>query len=210
MYRILTVAREYGSGGGPIAGLMAKKLGWQLLDNDLMEKIAKKAQVDPHLANRYDECLDSWFHRLTKRTFGRGAFEGVAPVALADMFDADAMAGLARRVIEEAAEIGNCVIVGRGAQCILQEREDTFHVFIYGPLHERLRRVRELYGEEHATPEKLEEMDRTRAAYIHHHFHARWRDPHLYHSLFCSACGDEEVALAIRCAMGILKEAGTV
>jgi len=210
MYRILTVGREYGSGGGPIAALVAKQLGWQLLDNALIEKIAQKAQVDPNLAGRYDECLDSWFHRLTKGAFGRGAVERVAPVALADMFDAEAMAELAGRVIEEASEIGNCVIVGRGAQCILQDRNDAFHVFVYAPLQERIRRLRESGYEDQATRESIEEMDRLRAAYIHHHFQAKWRDPHLYHMMICATCGDEAAALAIRCAMGIFKETSPV
>src|SRR5437016_4393092 len=98
MYRILTVAREYGSGGGPIAEKIAARLGWDLLDNALINKIAKHAQVDPALCARYDEMLDSWVHRLAKRAFGRGSFESVAGV---DIFDGDSMAALSRKLIEE-------------------------------------------------------------------------------------------------------------
>ena len=206
MYRILTIGREYGSGGGPVAEMVAKQIGWQLLDEALVQKVAEKAMVHPGVASRFDECLDSWMHRLTKRTFGRGAFEGVGPVALADMFDADAMAGLSRRLIEEAAEIGNCVIVGRGGQCILQHRSDAFHVFVYAPLEHRIQRVRQIYGDAAATAENVEATDRMRTAYIQHHFGADWRDPHLYHSMLCGACGDEAVALAIRAMMGVFKE----
>jgi cytidylate kinase len=206
VYRILTIGREYGSGGGPVAEMVAKQIGWQLLDEALVQKVAEKAMVHPGVASRFDECLDSWMHRLTKRTFGRGAFEGVGPVALADMFDADAMAGLSRRLIEEAAEIGNCVIVGRGGQCILQHRSDAFHVFVYAPLEHRIQRVRQIYGDAAATAENVEATDRMRTAYIQHHFGADWRDPHLYHSMLCGACGDEAVALAIRAMMGVFKE----
>jgi cytidylate kinase len=206
VYRILTIGREYGSGGGPVAELVAKQIGWKLLDETLVQTVAEKAMVHRDLASRYDECLDSWMHRLTKRTFGRGAFEGVGPVALADMFDADAMAGLSRRLIEEAAEIGNCVIVGRGAQCILQHRSDAFHAFVYAPMEHRIERVRQLVGPAEATEANVEAMDRKRTAYIQHHFGANWRDPHLYHSMLCGACGDEAVALAIRAMMGVVKE----
>lgn len=188
-----------------MAELVAKQMNWQLLDEALVHRVAEKASVQPEVATRFDECLDSWMHRLSKRTFGRGAFEGVSPVALADMFDADAMAGLSRRMIEEAAEIGNCVIVGRGAQCILQHRADAFHVFVYAPLEERIQRVRATFGAEAATAENVEAMDRKRNDYIRHHFGANWRDPHLYHSMLCGACGDEAVALAIRAMMGVVK-----
>jgi cytidylate kinase len=206
MYKIVTVAREYGSGGGPIAELLARQLGWSLLDNAILEKIAAQARVDPGIAERYDECLDSWFHRLSKRAFGRGAFEGVAPTGVADVFDADAMAGLSRRVIEEAADLGNCVIVGRGAQCILQNREDAFHLFVYAPLHDRIRRVRELFGEGASNAANIEAMDRLRSAYIRHHFDCNWRDPHLYHAMLCSLCGDDNVALAVRTLLGAGQE----
>jgi len=207
VYRILTIGREYGSGGGPVAELVAKQIGWQLLDEAIVQRVAEKAAVHPGVASRFDECLDSWLHRLTKRTFGRGALEGASPVALAEMFDADAMAGLSKRLIEEAADIGNCVIVGRGAQCILQHRSDAFHVFVYAPLEERIRRVRETLGDELATAEHVEEMDRKRNAYIQHYFGANWRDPHLYHAMLCGACGDEALALSIRALMGVVKSA---
>lgn len=59
MFRVLTVAREYGSGGGGIARKTAEELGWSLLDKGLVERIARAAQVDPELAQRYDERIDS-------------------------------------------------------------------------------------------------------------------------------------------------------
>jgi len=98
MYRIITVAREFGSGGSPIAEKLASRLGWELLDNALIERIAKHAQVSPSVCAKYDEQLDSWVHRLSKQAFGRGAFEGVAT---ASVFDGDTMAALARQLIEE-------------------------------------------------------------------------------------------------------------
>ena len=67
MYRVLTVAREYGSGGGHIARIVSEKLGWNLLDRALVEGIARSAQVDPDLAHRYDERVDSWLHRVSRR-----------------------------------------------------------------------------------------------------------------------------------------------
>lgn len=205
MYRMLTVAREYGSGGGPIAEKVADRLGWALLDHGLITRIAKHAQVDPALCARYDETVDSWVHRLTKRAFGRGAFESVGGVPGIDVFDGDAMAALSRKLIEEAADIGNCIVVGRGAQCILQGRPDAFHVFVYAPMEERLRRVRERYGPTQATPDAIRANDRDRAAYVKHHYGCEWSNPHLYHAMFSSMLGEDAVADAILRVMDLEK-----
>src|SRR5689334_20680798 len=66
MFRVVTVAREYGSGGGSIARLLAERLNWKLLDRCLVERIAQAASVDPQVAEKYDECSDPWFNRLAQ------------------------------------------------------------------------------------------------------------------------------------------------
>ncbi len=203
MYRVVTVGREYGSGGGPIAARLAARLGWELVDNSLISEIARSANVDPNVCHKFDEKLDSWLHRLSKQTFGLGAFEGVAS---GEQFDGEAMAALSRKVIQRAAEMGNVVIVGRGGQCILQGHPEAFHVFVYAPMDERIRRVREAYGSGFARPDYLSEQDRMRAAYIRHHFDLDWRDPHLYDALFCSKLGDDTVVQMIEQALGIREE----
>lgn len=205
MYRAVTVAREYGSGGGPIAAKLAARLGWDLLDNALITEVAKTAKVDASICHQCDERVDSWFHRLNKRTFGRGVFEGVAA---GEIFDADAMLALSRKMIEEAARHGKAVIVGRAAQCILQGRRDVFHTFIYAPLEERIRRVREYYGSAFATPERIDEQDRIRSQYVQHYYASDWRDPHLYDALFCSLLGDDVVVGMILRAMEVEQHAG--
>src|SRR5208283_3426122 len=124
-------------------------LGWKLLDRCLVEKIAETARIEPQLVEKFDERPDPWFDRLANLLWqypgGRGYIAGPLP----DRFDADIAANLTRRVIEEAAEIGDCVIVGRGSQCILQTRKDAFHVFIYAPRDERLTRL--LHRDPHLT-----------------------------------------------------------
>jgi cytidylate kinase len=113
------------------------------------------------------------------------------------------MVELSRKLIEEAANIGNCIIVGRGAQCILQGRPDAFHVFIiYAPMDERLRRIRERYGSARATPDAVRANDRDRAAYVKHHYGCE-SHPHLYHAMFSSMVGEDAVVEAILRAMGI-------
>lgn len=198
-YRVVTVAREYGSGGGPIARRLAHRLGWELLDNALITRIAQAAQIDRRVCEHLDEAVDSWTHRLAK-VFRRGTFEAVGD---AGCFDGDAMAAQSRQLIEEAARLGNCVIVGRGGQCILQHRPGIFHVYVYAPMEERIRRVREAFGPQHATAENIRASDRDRLAYVKHHYQCDWANPHLYHAMFSSMLGDEIVVNAILSAMDL-------
>jgi len=200
MYRVITVSREYGSGGSIIGAKLAARLGWELLDKALITDVARAANVDPRICHECDERIDSWFHRLNKRTFGRGVFEGVVA---GEVFDSDTMVTLSRKMIEEAADQGNTVIVGRAGQCILQGRTDTFHLFIYAPMDERVRRVREEYGSAFATPARIEEQDRIRAEYIEHYYSCDWRNPHLYDALFCSLLGDDAIVAMTLCALGV-------
>jgi cytidylate kinase len=202
MIRTITISREYGSGGAEVAEIIARRLGWKLIDNSLIAEIAKAAEVNPALARQYDECVDPWFHRLAKAMW-QGGYEGAASTVETSPFDADAMVALCRRALEEAASIGNCVTVGRGGQCILRGR-DVFHVFIYAPVEERIRRLRARIG---GTDEELarlaEETDRMRATYIRRYFGEEWNNPLLYELIISSSVGLERAASAIICAAGL-------
>ena len=194
MFRVVTVAREFGSGGGRIGHRVAEKLGWRLLDRTLVEGIAKSAQLDSELVRRYDERVDSWLHRVSRRSLWHGAIEGVAAVSDEAFLDAETMKALTRNLIKEAHSRGECVIVGRGAQCVLQDHKDVLHAFVYGPWRERVARVRERQPGVKDVEELIRSTDRERADYIRVYFGCNWNDPHLYHLLLSSALGEEAVA----------------
>lgn len=198
----MTVAREYGSGGAGIAALVAARLGWKLLDSALIDEIARAAHVDPELARQYDERVDTWLHRLSRRGLWHGAFEGVAAMASTEVFDAETMALLARAVVERACELGNCVVVGRGGQCILQERADVFHVFVYAPWEDKVARVSRRVGPGVDVPAMIRMMDEERARYIRVNFGQDRANPHLYDLLVSSKPGEEATASIILSAMG--------
>jgi hypothetical protein len=203
MFRVVTVAREYGSGGGRIAQLLADRLDWKLLDRCLVEKIAQIARVEPELAEQYDERPDPWVNRLVRALWQGGLTRGIMAGPMPEFFDADTMASLSQRVIEEAADIGNCVIVGRASQCILQERSDAFHVFIYAPRAERLRRVRSRHASRAEAEAALEARDQERAALIRRYFNQDWSNRHLYDLMISSKLGEEIVLSTILSAMGV-------
>ena len=203
MYNVVTIAREYGSGGGQIAQRLAERLEWKLLDRCLMEKIANMAQVDPAIVAEFDEHLDPWVTRLT-HVFTQ--LSGYLPGAPPDILDAEATASLTRRVIEEAAEIGNCVIVGRGSQCILQRRSSVFHAFIYAPRDERLNRIRQRQPRLLNAGEALDARDRERSEYVRHFYGQDWTNRHLYHLMLSSSLGEEVAVSTILDATGLGQE----
>src|SRR6266852_6029066 len=128
MVRVITVEREYGSGGGEIARRITERLGWDLVDQDLVHRVAQQCNVESSLAESCDERPDPWYHRLGK-AFWQGSPERTLDPGPSQAFDADLMVAHVRKLIEEAAGRGNCVIVGRGAACILSSGMDAFHLF---------------------------------------------------------------------------------
>ncbi|MBZ5617795.1 MAG: cytidylate kinase-like family protein [Acidobacteriia bacterium] len=197
MFRVVTVAREYGSSGAAIAQRVAEHLEWKLLDKNLIEAVARRAQVDVATARRYDGSVDSWWHRINRAgLWSAGVAAGLRP-ADAQFFDAETMAAVAQEIIEGAASKGNCVIVGRGAQCVLQSRPEALHIFIYGPWPERIARVQERMGNDCDVAKLLGATDRLRAAYVRRYFGRDWKDRHLYQMMISSHIGIEKAALLI-------------
>ena len=196
MIKIITVEREYGRGGAAIARKLADRLGWKLWDQALTAEIASLAKVDHAVAAQSEERCDPLFYRLLK-VFLRGSFERSLPVRELDALDADSMVAMMERVIERAASTGNCVFVGRGAPYFLRNREDAFHVFVYAPLQEKIRRVRAIGKSEDEAIELIESVDRERATFIRKYFLKEWPTRQLYHLMINSKVGDELVVKMI-------------
>jgi cytidylate kinase len=200
MIRVLTIGGEYGAGRAEIARVVADRLGWRLIDNCLIEDIARASNFDPALCREYDETAGTWFQRLRKALW-QGGYEGVATTTDETPPDADAIADAAHRVIREAARQGQCVIVGRGSQCVLQDEKDVFHVFIYAPRDQRIERVRRREGPQEDAESLTESWDRRRAAYIRLHFGHDWTNRRLYDLMICSTIGESAAAAAILAAI---------
>jgi len=173
-YRVLTITSQYGSGGPEIAARIATELGWKLVDKQLIDHIAELARVPRDLAASYDQHVDPWHRRLLKSLW-RGGFESAA--------------------------IGNCVLVGRGGQCILRGRDDAFHVFIYAPRQHRLRRVRPETANEPEARALMDRIDQQRLNYIRRYFDQDWYDRRLYNLMLNSSLGDETSGAVVICAM---------
>ena len=196
MIRTITVEREYRAGGGAIAQQLAERLGWKLWDQALTGEIARLAQVDRAAVDQLDERCDSLFYRLMK-VFMRGSFEQSVPLRGMDQFDADSMVAFMQRVIEGAASEGNCVIVGRGSPYFLRGRRDAFHVFVYAPLEEKLRRLCRSGKTEAEALAEISIVDRERVLFIRKYFDKEWPMRHLYHLMINSKVGEDVVVRTI-------------
>ena len=196
MIRVITIEREYGSGGADIARKLAERLGWQLWDQQLTDEIARQMECDSSAVEEHAEKRDALHYRLFK-AFLRGSFEGSLNAPRLKMVDADCIREVAQRVVTAAAKSGASVIVGRGSAYYLRDRPDAFHVFVYAPLEAKVERLREAGKSEEEAIELAETVDRDRAAYIKQYFDVDWPARQFFHLMINSRNGDEMVVETI-------------
>jgi len=200
-YRVLTVNREFGSGGGRIAETIAGWLGWKLLDKDIIDAIAYAAHVDARAVQRYDEHVESWLSRINQQAMRTAALTAGLELGENAVFDAEGMAKISQKIIEHAYAEGSCVIVGRGSQCILQHKPDAFHVFIYAPLKARILRLRTRLDKGVDIEDRIRKVDGERARYLQQFFGKSWCNLHLYDLMISSQADEAATARVIQFAM---------
>jgi cytidylate kinase len=195
------VNREFGSGGGRIAQTIAGWLGWKLLDRDIIDAIAYAAHVDKDVVRHYDEHVDSWLRRINQQAMRSAALAAGLELGDDSVFDAEEMVKISQKIIEKAWTDGNCVIVGRGAQCVLQHKLDVYHVFVYAPLKERLLRLRTRLEKGANIEQRIRTVDEERAKYLQQYFGKNWCNMHLYDLMISSQTDEDATARAIVYAM---------
>lgn len=184
--KIITLSREFGSGGRSIGKMTAKKLGYAYYDKEIIEKVAADTGFAPEFVEEAGEYSSSG------NIFSYG-FVGRDRTGLST---ADYLWSAQRRMILEIAEKEPCVIVGRCADYILREREDVLNVFIHAPLDVRARRIVEKYGSRDLAPEKrIREKDRKRSVNYKYYTDQDWGKSQNYHlTLDSHALGTEKCA----------------
>jgi cytidylate kinase len=192
MIKIITIEREYGSGGGEIAQLLAKQLGWKLWDQLLTEEIARLAECPKAVVEVREERTDPLYYRLFK-SFLRGSYEGSINAHKLKMVDSESILKFTERVVQHAAKTGNSVIVGRGSQQFLRNRQDTLRVFLYAPREDKVRRLLARGKSEKEAEQLVDTVDRERVDFIQKYFHVEWPDRAVYHTMINTAIGDEAV-----------------
>jgi len=201
--KVITVEREYGSRGGEFAHHLAQRLGWRLMDSELITATAKAAGVSPELAAKYDERLDPWYYRYGKVFWHDSAYP-MTGLADEHVFDSERMLKLIRKEMEHAADQGNSVLVGRGAACALACVPGCFHVFVYATAKAKRDWFVQAFPEKAARADQmLADQDKRRAAVIRKFYNQDWCARSLYHLLLNSAMGTEAMIDAVLGATGL-------
>jgi cytidylate kinase len=203
MIRVITVEREYGSRGAEFAHHLADRLGWKLIDQCLIEEIAQKAGITKKLAERCDERLDPWYYRFGKN-FWHGSLERLPALPDTQVFDSERMVEFVRDYLNDIADKGSAVVVGRGAAAMLARAPGAFHIFVYASQWRKVRWFEETFPERAGDAEQeLAATDRRRAAYIRRYFEQDWTDRRLYHLMINSCMGFDAMVKAAIDAAGI-------
>jgi len=206
MIKVLTIEREYGSGGNDIARKVADELGWKLWDQLLTTEIARYLECDRLHVEQHEERRDPLYYRLFK-SFLRGSYEGSLNAPNLKMADADGIRRVTEKVVNHAVAEGTCVIVGRGSAYYLHDRPDAFHVFVYAPVEEKVRRLQQAGKAEAEAIQLAETVDLDRAAFIKQYFGVEWPARHYFHVMINSSLGDATAVRVILDAMAALQKA---
>ncbi|HZB88838.1 MAG TPA: cytidylate kinase-like family protein [Terracidiphilus sp.] len=200
---VITVEREYGSRGGEFAHQLAARLGWRLLDSELVTGAARRAGVAPELAAQFDERLDPWYYRYGK-VFWHDSPYSMTALDDEQVFDSERMIALIRKEIEQAAKDGHCVLVGRGAACALACVPGCFHVFVYATAKAKRDWFIAAFPDQAQQADQiLAAYDKRRAAVIRKHYQQDWCARGLYHALLNSAMGVDAMIEAALGAAGL-------
>jgi len=205
MIKVITIDREYGSGGADIAQRLANRLGWKLWDQLLTNEIARYMDCGSRVVEEHEEKKDPLYHRLMM-AFMRGSFEGSLNAPRLKMADTDCVREVAERLVKRAAEEGKCVIVGRGSSHYLHHRTDAYHVFVYAPLADKVRRLRAGGKSESEAAHLAETVDSDRAAFIKQYFGVEWPGRHRFHLMINSKIGEETAVETILESIKLLEQ----
>lgn len=188
---LLTLSHQYGSGGSLIARDLGQRLKWKVWDKEIVRAIASQQHVSESYVDTKDERVGSFIERLVEAV-GVGGFERAYNVPPPLRLKDGQLARLTRQLIEDAAQMGSAIIVGRGGNCILADLQRTLHVFVFAPPEARVRRVMQVERLTRAEAERrIAGMDKLRADYVRKFYQADWQDPDRYHLQIDSSMWDE-------------------
>ena len=194
---VITISRQYASGGSSIAGLVARRLEWTLIDNEFVDRVAAKAGVPAEEVAQREERVTGLMERLARAlaVSSPELFVTTGETPTAGPSKEDELVKVTERVINEAVQHDHVVLVGRGAPAYLAERSDTLHVYIVAPRETRITRAMERLNVPRKEAEKtLDDIDRGRRDYVRQYYGREWDDPSNYDLVINTGKFDYEAA----------------
>jgi len=176
---IVAIGRELGAGGGDVGERIARQLGAELLDQQIVNLVAERLGAPASYVEARDEHVEGFVDRLF-RVITSAYPEAYAAEGLPDWSE-ERMVELTATIIREHAGSHSLVVIGRGAPMLLRDRRDAARAFITAPFDLRVQRVQARMGcSADEAARAVKKSDQNRLAYMQQHYHADWRDPHLY------------------------------
>jgi cytidylate kinase len=196
--RAITISREYGSGGGEIATRLARRLGWQLIDHEIVERVASEMGTSIEQAEARDERTEG----ILARAFNNLQFLEPAYMAGASseafLSNEKTYLEIVGRIVRAAAAQGHVVIIGRGSQVLLAQRQDVLHVRIIAPLEKRIAYVMQRERRDQASAQsRIQMKDRDRMKHLETAFHRNPADAYLYDIVLNTSLLDLDSAVEI-------------
>lgn len=174
---VITIARQYGSGGRTIGQMLAKELGVEYYDKDLIVKASEESGINVSLFANADEKNKGLFSRLKKKNYGG---EVLSP-SHKDYNSEENLFNYQAKIIRDLAQKESCIIIGRAADYILKERNDVISVFVHAPMDFLIKQA----GAKHSMSDKdlekyILKVDKERADYYKNHTGRDWTDARNY------------------------------
>ena len=177
--RAITISRQYGSGGGEVAARLARRLGWQLIDHEIVAQVAHQLGITEEEARVYDEHVEGFIERALNAL--QIAMPVLPPTPTSPAQYELVYTEAVKQVVETSANTGHVVIVGRTGQVFLANRREVLHVRIIAPIRQRISYVARREGlDEAAAQARIQFKDRDRARYIQTQHGRDVNDPMLY------------------------------
>ena len=199
--KVITISRQFGSGGRTIGREVAERLGIPYYDKELVDRVAKESGFSHEFIEEIGE------YASVTSSFLFNIAVSSRPMGIVDsMSISDKLYVCQTNVIRDLADKGPCVIVGRCADFILKDRPDCLHIFIHSDMQHRAERIVRLYGQTKQTPEKrLTDNDSKRKVYYKHYTNRTWGDAQNYHLCLNSGLIGVEKCVDIICDIAEMK-----
>jgi cytidylate kinase len=179
---LITISRQYGAGGSEVARLVAERLGWTVVDNEIVDRVARRAGLAPEVVAEQDERAPGFVERLALALAASSQEYAVPELGVAIRPEEPNLVRLTELVVKEIAAEGKVVFVGRAASAVLARETDALHVKLVAPRGFRIRFAMQADGLDlKAAEKKMDETDAQRRRYNKDHYGRDWDDPSHYH-----------------------------